>query len=269
MGQWGLKPGRGEDGASYEELVETEGRPRLRYWLDRILAEGMLDASVAYGYFPVVRRGRTTWSCCTTATTRTASLGVAGLLAPDGGSGGADRHRAAAVHVPAPAPRPPPVPRRLRALEGLRPDRRRRPAAGDRRLGRRQGHREAVRRGQVPRLPRAQRAHDAAHRGARRVLALARPRRARLRRRGSRRHRGHVQAELPRRALLARLPGVPRHGGPPQGRRAAQARADGRRAVGGAAAASRAVDGRVRVPPPRGAATSRSEAPSAAWCRAG
>ncbi|NDH66067.1 MAG: hypothetical protein EBY26_06840, partial [Microbacteriaceae bacterium] len=30
MGQWGLKPGRSEDGASYEQLVETEGRPRLR-----------------------------------------------------------------------------------------------------------------------------------------------------------------------------------------------------------------------------------------------
>ncbi|WP_287901609.1 methionine synthase, partial [Arthrobacter sp.] len=54
MGQWGLKPGRGEGGASYEELVEREGRPRLRYWLDRILAEGMIDPSIAYGYFPVV-----------------------------------------------------------------------------------------------------------------------------------------------------------------------------------------------------------------------
>jgi 5-methyltetrahydrofolate--homocysteine methyltransferase len=57
MGQWGLKPGRGEGGRSYEQLVETEGRPRLRYWLDRILAERMLDASVAYGYFPVVSEG--------------------------------------------------------------------------------------------------------------------------------------------------------------------------------------------------------------------
>jgi 5-methyltetrahydrofolate--homocysteine methyltransferase len=81
MGQWGLKPGRSEDGASYEELVETEGRPRLRYWLDRILAEGMLDASVAYGYFPVYSEGN--------------DLVVLhhgdapdGILAPDGGSGG-------------------------------------------------------------------------------------------------------------------------------------------------------------------------------------
>src|SRR5208337_2920785 len=30
MGQWGLKPSRGNGGASYEDLVETEGRPRLR-----------------------------------------------------------------------------------------------------------------------------------------------------------------------------------------------------------------------------------------------
>ena len=60
MGQWGLKPGRGEGGKSYEELVELEGRPRLRYWLDRILAEGMLDPSIAYGYFPVVSARATT-----------------------------------------------------------------------------------------------------------------------------------------------------------------------------------------------------------------
>ncbi|MFM1950813.1 MAG: methionine synthase, partial [Actinomycetota bacterium] len=57
MGQWGLKPSRAEDGASYQELVDTEGRPRLRYWLDKILAEGILDASVAYGYFPVYADG--------------------------------------------------------------------------------------------------------------------------------------------------------------------------------------------------------------------
>src|SRR5690606_32146462 len=31
MGQWGLRGSRG-DGPSYEELVETEGRPRLRMW---------------------------------------------------------------------------------------------------------------------------------------------------------------------------------------------------------------------------------------------
>jgi 5-methyltetrahydrofolate--homocysteine methyltransferase len=57
MGQWGLKPSRAEDGASYEELVETEGRPRLRAWMDRIQTEGLLEAAVVYGYFPAVSDG--------------------------------------------------------------------------------------------------------------------------------------------------------------------------------------------------------------------
>ncbi|RAM36541.1 methionine synthase [Arthrobacter globiformis] len=87
MGQWGLKPGRGEDGASYEELVEREGRPRLRYWMDRILGEGMLDASVAYGYFPVVSEGEQV-VVLHHGTDPDGVLGTPGLLAPDGGSGG-------------------------------------------------------------------------------------------------------------------------------------------------------------------------------------
>ncbi len=57
MGQWGLKPGRNEDGATYEELVETEGKPRLRYWLERLQTENLLEASVVYGYFPAVSEG--------------------------------------------------------------------------------------------------------------------------------------------------------------------------------------------------------------------
>ncbi len=87
MGQWGLKPGRGDDGLSYEQLVETEGRPRLRYWLDRILGEGMLDASVAYGYFPVVSEGDDLVVLHHGDDPR-GLVGPAGLLAPDGGSGG-------------------------------------------------------------------------------------------------------------------------------------------------------------------------------------
>ncbi|MEV7634114.1 methionine synthase [Microbacterium sp. NPDC089318] len=87
MGQWGLKPGRGEDGASYEELVEREGRPRLRYWLDRILGEGMLDPSIAYGYFPVVSEGEQV-VVLHHGEDHDGVLGVPGLLAPDGGSGG-------------------------------------------------------------------------------------------------------------------------------------------------------------------------------------
>src|SRR5215472_9418987 len=54
LGQWGLKPARGGSGPSYEELVETEGRPRLRMWLDRIQAEGLVEAAVLYGYFRAV-----------------------------------------------------------------------------------------------------------------------------------------------------------------------------------------------------------------------
>jgi 5-methyltetrahydrofolate--homocysteine methyltransferase len=57
MGQWGLKPGRGQDGLSYQELVETEGRPRLRSWLERIQTEGWLEAAVVYGYFPAYSDG--------------------------------------------------------------------------------------------------------------------------------------------------------------------------------------------------------------------
>ncbi|MEO6821197.1 MAG: methionine synthase, partial [Candidatus Nanopelagicales bacterium] len=57
LGQWGLKPGRGESGASYEQLVESEGRPRLRMWLDRIHTQRLMEAAVVYGYFPCVSEG--------------------------------------------------------------------------------------------------------------------------------------------------------------------------------------------------------------------
>jgi len=56
MGQWGLKPGR-SGGASYEELVETQGRPRLRMWLERMQTEGLLEAAVVFGYFRCVSSG--------------------------------------------------------------------------------------------------------------------------------------------------------------------------------------------------------------------
>ena len=57
MGQWGLKPSRKAGGPSYEELVETEGRPRLRMWLERAQTDGMLQAAVVYGYFRCVSDG--------------------------------------------------------------------------------------------------------------------------------------------------------------------------------------------------------------------
>ncbi|MBO1413601.1 methionine synthase [Streptomyces sp. FH025] len=56
-GQWGLKAARTGEGPSYEELVETEGRPRLRAWLDRLQTEGWLEAAVVYGYYPANSKG--------------------------------------------------------------------------------------------------------------------------------------------------------------------------------------------------------------------
>lgn len=50
MGRWGLRGVKG--GLSYEELAETEGRPRLRALLDLIKAEGLANFAVVYGYFP-------------------------------------------------------------------------------------------------------------------------------------------------------------------------------------------------------------------------
>ncbi|WP_424948624.1 methionine synthase [Dermatophilus congolensis] len=68
LGQWGLKPTRNASqnaeeeltsipARDYEELVETEGRPRLRMWLDRILAEEIMQPAVVYGYFPCYSEG--------------------------------------------------------------------------------------------------------------------------------------------------------------------------------------------------------------------
>ena len=54
-GRWGLRGVRG--GPSYDDLVETEGRPRMRKWLDRMQTEGWLDAGVVYGYYPCVSEG--------------------------------------------------------------------------------------------------------------------------------------------------------------------------------------------------------------------
>ncbi|QWQ44502.1 methionine synthase [Streptomyces sp. YPW6] len=56
-GQWGLKQARTGDGPTYEELVESEGRPRLRGWLDHLQSNNLLEAAVIYGYFPCVSKG--------------------------------------------------------------------------------------------------------------------------------------------------------------------------------------------------------------------
>ena len=53
VGQWGLQGKRGE----YEEMVENEGRPRLRSLLNDVQSNGWLNAAVVYGYFPCYSEG--------------------------------------------------------------------------------------------------------------------------------------------------------------------------------------------------------------------
>jgi 5-methyltetrahydrofolate--homocysteine methyltransferase len=53
-GQWGLRPAKGQ---SREELIEAEGRPRLRALLDRVQSEQTLEPAVVYGYFPCFSDG--------------------------------------------------------------------------------------------------------------------------------------------------------------------------------------------------------------------
>ncbi|MET9119496.1 methionine synthase [Streptomyces longwoodensis] len=55
-GQWGLKQARTGLGPTYEELVESEGRPRLRGWLERLQTDNLLQAGVVHGYFRCVSK---------------------------------------------------------------------------------------------------------------------------------------------------------------------------------------------------------------------
>ena len=52
VGQWGLKGGK-----SFAEMVENEGRPRLRSLLNDIHVNNWLEAAVVYGYFPCYSEG--------------------------------------------------------------------------------------------------------------------------------------------------------------------------------------------------------------------
>jgi 5-methyltetrahydrofolate--homocysteine methyltransferase len=54
MGQWGLRAAKDQ---TYESLVEAEGLPRLRMWLDRIQIEGLAEFAVTYGYWPCYSSG--------------------------------------------------------------------------------------------------------------------------------------------------------------------------------------------------------------------
>ncbi|MDR0848443.1 MAG: methionine synthase [Propionibacteriaceae bacterium] len=54
-GQWELRPG--PEGPTYEELVETQGLPRLEMWLDRALEEGLFSFEAMWGYWPCHSEG--------------------------------------------------------------------------------------------------------------------------------------------------------------------------------------------------------------------
>jgi 5-methyltetrahydrofolate--homocysteine methyltransferase len=49
-GQWQLRPTGGAQG--WQELLETEARPRLRALLDQAIADQVLQPAVVYGYYP-------------------------------------------------------------------------------------------------------------------------------------------------------------------------------------------------------------------------
>ena len=225
LGQWGLKPARGREGPSHQELAETQGRPRLRMWLERAQTEGLLQAAVRAGYFPCVSEGNDL------------------VVLDDGG------RRTGTVLLPAPAPGPPAVPGRLLPPPRVRGDRRRRLPAGHGRVADQRGHRRAVRQERLPRLPGAARPVGAAGRGAGRVLARAGARRARARRRRPGRPGRHTQGRLSGLPVLVRLPGLPGPGGPGQDHAAAGARPDRGYAVGGIPAGAGAVDRRHHHPP--------------------
>lgn len=55
MGRWGLRGSRG--GKTYDELAETEGRPRMRGLLEMMQSQKLLDLGVAYGYYPCYSSG--------------------------------------------------------------------------------------------------------------------------------------------------------------------------------------------------------------------
>ena len=154
-------------GPSYEELVETEGRPRLRAWLDRIQTDGVAEFAVVYGYWPCYSDGDTLV-----------------VLSP----GGEVADPAAEVcRFTFPRQRRP----RYLCLADFFRDRDAGPREGPRRgrvppghhgLGGGQGDRPAVRAERLPRLSGAARAERPADRGTGRDVARPGPFRPRLHR---------------------------------------------------------------------------------------
>ena len=212
--------------AGYEELVETEGRPRLRMWLDRLQTDKLLEAAVVYGYFPCVSKGER----------------------PDRAA--RRRHRADPVHLPAPAPGPAPVPGRLLPAEGVRRAGRGRVplvtvgsavSAATAELFARNAYRDYLEvHGLSVQLTEA--LAEYWHAGCATSSASER---------GQRDLDEVSPAGLPRVPVLVRLPGLPGSGGPRQDRGAADAGADRRDPVRGAAVAPGAVHRRADRAPPR------------------
>ena len=100
IGQWGLRRTRGGDGPGYDDLVETEGRPRLRMWLERAADRRPAPGRRRLRLLP----GR-----------------LRGLRPGDPPPRGRrhrrrPRHRPRPFHLPPPAPGPAPVPGRLLPL---------------------------------------------------------------------------------------------------------------------------------------------------------
>ena len=185
LGQWGLKPTRGAGGRSYEELVETEGRPRLRS-----------------GWTGSRPRGWSRPASCTATSRRSARATTWWCWTP----AGAERERFS-------------FPRQRHDRHLCLADFFRSRDSGETDVvgfqlvtvgvTAQRGDGRAVRQERLPRLPGAARAVGAAHRGAGRVLAPAGPRRARLRRRRPGRPRRPAEGQVPGLPVRVRLPGLP------------------------------------------------------------
>ena len=235
MGQWGLKPSRKPGGPSYEDLVESEGRPRLRMWLERAQTEGLLQAAVVYGYFRCVSDGddlivlgddggereRFTFPrqqrderLCLADYFRPASSGETDVVAFQLATMGSAVSGATAELFAANAYR------EYLELHGLS-------------------------------VQLTEALAEYWHARVRQELAH--------RQRGPGRPRRLLQRQVPGRALLDGLSRLPRPRRPGQDRPAARAGADRRRAVRGDAAASRAVHRRDRHPSPGRRVTSPSD----------
>ena len=208
--------------------METEGRPRLRGWLDKLQTENLLEAAVVYGYFPCVSKGddlilldedgneRTRFTfprqrrgrrLCLADFFRPEESGETDVVGLQVVTVGSRIGEATAELFAADAYRD------YLELHGLS-------------------------------VQLAEALAEYWHARVRSELGFAGEDPAD--------DRGHVRPEVPRRPLLARLRRLPRPGGPRQDRRPAGAGADRRPALRGVPAPPRAVHRRDRHPPPRG-----------------